>query len=291
LQSFANSEKASNQILQQFQHLKESLANLSSYRVEGTGTVTETEAFLKLITPEKSQKFKNFKFTAWAQDKAMKVKFTLVDTEGNTVETQTYYIDPKNNQQVYQVEKLEHIATISPIAPSGIPYVNPAFTQYSFLSDISDFGVPSLSPASLREPTSWNPILQSSQKFGVEGNEYSLKLPHKRSTAEIFFQFSENFIQPRAINIYNEKSELITEKAFSNYVPIENFGFIPKTIQNKYYQALNPGSTPAHVTTWNFSITRFEVNTPIASEEFQFDPSSVERIWDATEQIWIDVPK
>lgn len=269
---------------------RKGLAKVEDVEMEGVLTITVADEYLR---DNPGEKVSRARFRIWAKGDKLKEDVVFVDADDIPIRKHSYFLSP---EQIVEVSDFNGVvAKIFPLGSAenvGLFNFCPLFLEYAFLhGSISPSGIPALLLPQVKGEKLWThtiDALEDVQELGGGGYQFTIKgtAGHARIIA------SENKVSPaglrvRAVEFWNDEAVLDRKIEVSEALdekPQPPFG---NAIKVGVYR--NGPESPS--VTWEFKIVKAQVNSGIADEIFEFDPASVEQIFDGANKVFIDVPR
>lgn len=153
-------------------------SKLSSFQMEGTLTITCSDAYLKLQNSGEALEFRKrqgaedpgketrFRYRIWGKGKRIKEIIERIDENGQLLHTDTYYLSSRAITWVQQSPGKQAHASSAPLSRGpnyGLINDCPAFLEYSFLHGKNNEypGIHALLPSHLSSASKWDKAIQS----------------------------------------------------------------------------------------------------------------------------------
>lgn len=264
---------------------------VKSCEMNGTIKITISDEYLKRSP---GPKVTNLTFNIWAQGDQLKEVVKYLDGSGAPVRTVVYYLSPT---QVAEVDDLNGV--VGKIFPLGVHSNDglfnfcPFFLEYSFLNpSITRSGIPALLLSDLASKARWDVIINDIRDVKMEDSgllRFNLiEESQARASVDLIKSLDqESIFQISAITFLTKDGYPDRKIEVMNMSHNSILGDIGKTFKVGVYR-LSPDKPSI---TWEYNIQNIKLNSPINDEIFEFDPSSVDEIFDGKNKKFIDVPK
>lgn len=269
---------------------KSALKTLESFEMSGILRITISDEYLQYNPgPKVSQK----KFRILAKGDKIKETVESLDSSGNTISTTVYFLDSKRIVEVSDSNGVAaKIFTLGTKDNLGLFNFCPAFLEYSFLGlSIARSGIPALSISDLASDQKWAALLKNALTVETkkDGAMTAVFSGPKGSSSITLLRSSDSESGYRIGSVsFFDKNNAIDRKievidVFSDAL-LGDFG---KSFKVGVYRL----NSEAPSITWEFLIDNIRINPPIGDESFDFDPTSVEQIFDGDSDTFIEVPR
>jgi hypothetical protein len=253
--------------------------------------ITASDAAMGMVPGVENEKVRFYKFHVWAKGLSTKEEFDKLNGEGRVVEEEICY---ENEKQVVTVTAVSgYHAKISAKKPNsglGIRDINPVFMEYWFLDQRADIvGVPSFSPRMIETSAALQDILSKAKVIKGADNGVELDKNGRRFSVTFGGENKERGYYPHKIEFSDPIRNTLSTIEVVSKTTFPVIGESAKEIRmTTSLQA--PDQSPLVLATWEFVITKLLINPEINDEQVEFDPASVNSIWDNDHKIWIEVP-
>jgi hypothetical protein len=291
-------EELQKQTILKLLELKKSFSTLRSYRYEALLKVTSSDEFLEVYSPkdkaiQASSKFGEYNILGAASGEKLFVRREKIDAKKNVLETTEFYVSPENT--ISKIVDSESHASIVPTEQGETKhfynYLDGLFINYGFLSpNLSNFGVPALYPQDIGSDLLWKNFLDNVTVSLSAGGIVTLVC--NRGDYELRVTLEKETYFPKEFSLLTKAGALICRISVDSFGAGTAFPGIAKKITLKTYSPLlQNGGKSLQIATWEYEITKIEALTTLSDENADFDPTSVDKIWDQEQKRMINVPR
>lgn len=239
-------------------------------------------------------------YSLWATTDKLKMAITKVSKGGLMPLRQTYYQSDDALVWVQQNSDVaEEVATISKkgsINGVSLATMHAPFAEFSFLeTPIESVGkmaaVSLLTLPKILDPSSWENAKQhlKSVEFLPDGTLKAI-FGYSTHSAEARFSLVDGqSFYPVMVSHVNLQGNLIRRIEVSNFVSNPGDTTRPTVTKIETFLATSKGSMP--LATWTIKSSGLKENSVSPGFDVEFDPASVQTIFDVENNVWIDVPK
>ena len=272
--------------------LAQRLSKITAYEAYGTVKVTHSEAAMVGVQAQpNSQKVKLFKFHVWSKGLSTKEQFDQLNSDGGIITSETYYESEKQVATV-AASRYARISSKKPGSKLGIRNVNPIFMEYSFLDRRTTIdGIPSFSSPMIDTGETLTGLLSKPPPAKDSGDKVTLNRDGRDFLVTFANPITEGKLTPQKIEMSDPSNNSFITVDVLSKVAYPILGEGAKEIRMTTNAKMEVDQPPVLLAVWEFGISKLIVNAPIRDEEVEFDPATVDSIWDNDKKVNITVSK
>lgn len=267
------------------------LLSVNSYSAEGTIVVTNSDEVAKALEiTDNTPKIVNFHVLH--KGNATKLHYDEVGLDGKVLRSETLF--ETEDRVVTQQSGALITATTSTKDKHpdvGIRDINPVLAEFAYLNKRTGIdGLPSFSPKALMDGGGIS--LRDLRKSTGGGLETVLGREQRRFV--VTFQRrsdAKGSVWPTVLEVQDGVGKPLRTIKVLQSVANPKMGSIAKLVEMTTYGALRPGGKPVALAKWEFDIKKVAFDLPIDDGDLEFNPASVDKIWDGDAKVWITIPK
>jgi hypothetical protein len=276
--------------------IQSALSKAASYEYESLYTTTLSEEFIKILPEHASDKVRQYRVRGKYLGAEGVVHQDTMSAEGMVLSTRSYFIG--KDSVVVTDNESGSSATILPTQPVREavlpPRVDAPLLIFGFLQEaIDNQGIRLITPSNLQSPEGWAKVVQGlASARSLENGDLQVTLERERDILIIDFTRAPNEGQlwPRALKVTTKNHALIDEVRVLEFMSDPDRPGIPKKLALITYSPQGESDKSLHVATWVHEVVKAVSGGPVDQNEFEFDASSVNEIWDGSSGVRVIVP-
>jgi len=264
------------------------LSKLKTFEMKGSIKITLSDEYLK--RNEGDVKVRNLSFHVTGKGDSLKQIVQRQGEHGNP--TSTYYVRGDKFVCVQSIggSSMAAVYTLGKKDNIGLLNECPSFLEYSFLGlSITNAGIRASSLAELTSKERWAQATKNLRSLSLAPDgSISIVFPGSTGKCSVTLVGNDETAGYKigTVNFFNEAGALDRRVQVLEMFNVEQIGIVGKKYKVSIFRT---GSEASAV--WEYQIDDVKINAPIDDESFDFDPVSVEAIYDGDHNVTIKVPK
>lgn len=263
---------------------------LKSFQASGTIEITLPDEDYKAVGGDKVS---HFRFKILASGDQLKETVQTLTPTGGVSRTETYYLDSKRITNVDDLggRLIAKMFTLGKEVNDGLFNFCPSFFEYAFLNGSIQYpGIPALLISDLSSKQKWDTslkLIKDVSNAEVKGNKLSIKDRVGSVVLGFATPTAGQSAQVSSIEFFDDKDVLLRKIELLSSISDQTFGTVGVGYKVSIYNVTSD-NTPV---TWVYKIDDIKFNVPIDNDSLEFDPASVDTIFEGDNKQYITVPR
>lgn len=241
-----------------------------------------------------TQKVQRFKFRVTALGSYLKAQYDEILDDGRIGGSRVFYNDPEKVVSYGTADGVANVKTRGKrSARLGLRDWSPAFIELAWLQqEVNISGLKALTPAQIGEEARWQSIISA---LALDKNQ-KLRVSVNRTDGVTYIdfispKFDSSVFYPVRSEFRDTHGALIRQIEIKDVAKDQILGVRPTIVNVSTFWPSGEDEHSVLAAEWNFKIEKFILNPTVDESDLIFDPVSADKIYDADNRVWIEVPK